>query len=367
MVDRIVKAKRLYSSGSYAECKDLAEASLSDAADFCTEVGEAAQRGGSRKGGLFLSDLHLIVAKCLLKSGDTKAAISACNSAILALPDPSAGPAGEDRDVLIREPYLVRTACFEAWRSWLLRPGPANEDQDDPQVQRDWSEAAIVLDCSYGPDGAGSDWDKPTFADLGEALRSAPDGAKIFVKPGTYRVRPGSAFLMGKGVSLMGSSAKDCVFLFGADNGDDGSQRSGDKAKGQQGHGGGQKGSRETTQSGRKTTNENRRDSLSSNLNTFLICGGSGKKPTVLRRLTFRAAGPKAARVRYVGVAAGPVQAEDCVFEGVAAPDQTGEAVDVDVDAVYVSAKICGALAKHCPPPSFTARFAVSSLLSSGG
>ena len=47
---------------------------------------------------------------------------------------------------------------------------------------------------------------------------------------------------------------------------------------------------------------------------------------------------------------------EDCLFD---AGGASSTACSSDVDAVYASSRICGALAKNYPPPSVIARFCI--------
>jgi len=87
-------------------------------------------------------------------------------------------------------------------------------------------------------------------------------------------------------------------------------------------------------------------------LETFLICSSSGPLPTLIKRLTFKSISTQqgVAKIKFLGVAGGTVQLEDCMFD---ATDNT------DADAVYTNAKIAGNLAANYPPPYVIARFCV--------
>ena len=66
-----------------------------------------------------------------------------------------------------------------------------------------------------------------------------------------------------------------------------------------------------------------------------MICSSSGPLPTLLKRLTFKSISTQQglAKIKFLGVAGGTVQLEDCMFD---ATDNT------DADAVYTNAKIAG-------------------------
>ena len=70
-------------------------------------------------------------------------------------------------------------------------------------------------------------------------------------------------------------------------------------------------------------------------METFLICSSSGPLPTLIKRLTFKSISTQQglAKIKFLGVAGGTVQLEDCMFD---ATDNT------DADAVYTNAKIAG-------------------------
>lgn len=71
----------------------------------------------------------------------------------------------------------------------------------------------------------------------------------------------------------------------------------------------------------------------------------------MIKRLTFKSlAAEGLAKIKFLGVAGGTVQLEDCLFD---ATDHT------DADAVYTNAKIAGNLAANYPPPYVIARFCV--------
>ena len=57
----------------------------------------------------------------------------------------------------------------------------------------------------------------PLYVDrLDEALRVAENGQKIFIKAGMYTVSQGgfSYYVLGKNVSMVGASTKDCALLY---------------------------------------------------------------------------------------------------------------------------------------------------------
>ncbi len=185
-------------------------------------------------------------------------------------------------------PFLYRSAVFQALHSYFQ-----DTDGDVPEnIDKDRQEASVTVHNSQ---------------ELVDALKSSQDGDRIFVEKGKYKAK--SLFLCGKNVSLIGASVKDCILEF--DN---------------------------------NTTNK---------LETFLICGSSGVSPTLIKRLTFKSVrvdGKLNAKIKFVGVAGGTVQLEDCLFDG------TGFN---DVDAIYTNAKIAGTLAANYPPPYVITRFCV--------
>ena len=152
--------------------------------------------------------------------------------------------------------------------------------------------------------GSGDHDQKRRFETVAEAISHAEDGDKIFVEPGRYCMSS-ACFLHGKGVSLIGADSDKCILEYGRGS-----------AAG-----------------------------VASKLDTFLICS-TENSVTLLKRLTFRAITEKCSKVkntRFLGVGAGSVHVEDCVFDGAEKSS--------DVDAIYASAKICGSLADRYPPP----------------
>ena len=121
-----------------------------------------------------------------------------------------------------------------------------------------------------------------------EALKKAENGDKIFVEKGRYQAK--SLFLCGKNVSLIGASVKDCILEY--------------------------------------------KNDTNAKLETFLICACSAPRPTLIKRLTFKSVSAQGiAKIKFLGVAGGTVQLEDCLFDGTDNPDS---------DAVYTNAKIAG-------------------------
>ena len=120
-------------------------------------------------------------------------------------------------------------------------------------------------------------------------MKNAGNGDKIFLEAGKYEAK--SLFLCGKNVAIIGASVKDCILEFS--------------------------------------------NNSSQKLETFLICSCAGEMPTIIKRLTFKSSlmTQGLAKIKFLGVAGGTVQLEDCLFDGT---DNT------DVDAVYTNAKIAG-------------------------
>ena len=256
----------------------------------CTQVLEGSLSDAASQGPILLAELHLLLAKCYKGLDDLKNAILSCNSAI-------------DHRPHWKDPFLYRSACFQAFHARLLE----TDGEDLAHIERDRNEADIVV----GPQVQGSN--QKFFSQIDEALSAAKDGDKIFIEPGQYDVT--SLFLFGKTVSLIGASVKRCVLLYKKQN----------VASSAQG------GSKE------------------SRLETFLICT-SGSVPSLIKRLTFRSANPPEVKTKFLGIAGGTVQLEDCLFDG-------GESAEVG--AVYTNAKICGNLASNYPSPRVIARFCV--------
>ena len=111
---------------------------------------------------------------------------------------------------------------------------------------------------------------------LDEALWVAENGQKIFIEAGMYTVSQGgsSYYVFGKNVTLVGASTRDCVLLY------------------------------QNTESAAPAP-------ASPNLETFLICAGSGE-PTLVKRLTFRNAnsGDVKMKTKFFGIGGGHVQIE---------------------------------------------------------
>ena len=90
---KVQEARRLYASQKYAECSEVLNDCLSDAA--------------SEKGRPYLAELHLMLAKCYRGLDNLKDAIVSCNSALEKRPG-------------WKDPYLVRSACFQVCDIWSL-------------------------------------------------------------------------------------------------------------------------------------------------------------------------------------------------------------------------------------------------------
>jgi len=263
----------------------------------------------------FLSEAHLLLAKCHKGLGDLKTCISCCNSAI-------------EHNSKWKEPFLYRSACFQALHtSFLETAGDTPEN-----IEKDRVEADIIVDPSCTPTDVRISKEEEAkrrllrrefkkqqifVKELDEALRLAEDSQKIFLEAGVYTVSAGTSksrssfFVFGKNLSLIGASTKDCILLY-------------------------QKEDTEDETSGPK-------------LETFLICAGSGN-PTIIKRLTFRNGNPSYVKTKFFGVGGGRVQIEDCLFDGVHSPE---------VDAVYANSAICGKMAGSYPAPHVSLRFCV--------
>jgi len=305
--------RKLYTEQKFSDCvTKLEQECLSDAAEL--------------KGASYLAELHLMLAKCYRGMEDYKSAVLSCNSAM------------ENRPQW-KDPYLVRSSCFQSWHSRLTESAGDSEEN----IERDRGEANIIVDASAKPSAVvdGPQTAARVVNRLDEAFQMATEGSRIFVEKGTYRVTSNpatskikSAFLFGKkNVSVIGASSKDCVLLYGHQADDEEAVAA------------------SLTQQAK--------------LETMLICVTSPSRPTLIKRLTFKCSAPQSnpldpsqpVRVRFLGVAGGSVQLEDCVFQG--CPDASPEDKMPDVDAVYTSSMICGALADNYPPPSVAATFCV--------
>ena len=77
---------------------------------------------------------HLLLAKCYKGLSDLKAAISCCNSAI-------------QQNSKWKEPYLYRSACFQALHVAFLE----TEGDTKENIERDRTDADIIVDTSREP------------------------------------------------------------------------------------------------------------------------------------------------------------------------------------------------------------------------
>jgi len=262
----------------------------------------------------FLSEVHLILAKSYKGLGDLKTCISSCNSAI-------------EHNSKWKEPYLYRSACYQALHTSFLETDGETSDH----IEEDRKNADIIVDPNCTP----TDIEKAKEAEarrrllrkddkkqqiyvqqLDEALRVAECTQTIFIEKGTYRVSSGASknlssfFILGKNLTLIGASVKDCILLY---------------------------------------QKENQEAETSSKLETFLICGGSNT-PTLIKRLTFRNGNSNSVKTKFFGVGGGHLHIEDCLFDG---------SVSTGVDAVYANSAICGTMASSYPAPHVTLRFCV--------
>lgn len=268
-----------------------------------------------------LSEVHLLLAKCYKGLGDLKTCITSCNVSI-------------QHYSKWKEPFLYRSACFQALHTSYLETDGDTEDN----INKDRENADILVDPGaepyLGEDPTTEeeerraklrlfrqDTEEPkrkrrVVSRIDEALRMAKEGDTIFVEKGVYKVSAGASkelssyFVLGKNLSLIGASTKDCVLLY------------------------------------RKEDEE----SQGSKLETFLICSTQSAVHSLIKRLTFRNENPSTVKTKFFGVAGGKVQFEDCVFDGLEKSE---------VDAVYVNSRICGSLASNYPAPSVCLRFCV--------
>ena len=308
---RLCAAKKLYSDGNPKAAAASFEDLLSDAANGQEDSSNseaAADRGGrpSRN----VADLHLSLAKCHKSTDDVRSAVASCNAAI------SLGPKWKD-------PFLYRSACFQALHQAFVE----TDGDSEGNVERDRTEANIIVDPEERTSASRGSEGKTCVASVDEALQASKEGDRIFVEKGEYYVSSSPLFICGKSVSIIGASTRDCVFNYTSPGSDASSSSS----------------------------------ALASRLNTFLICAGE-ESPVLLKRLTFRnvcqPGAQSSTKTRFLGVAGGTVQVEDCVFEGGEGGDGEEEAA-ADVDAIYANAKIAGALAANYAPPKVHARFCV--------
>ena len=215
---------------------------------------------------------HLLLAKCYKGRGELKRCIESCNSAI-------------EHNSKWKEPFLYRAASFQALHAAFLD----TEGDTAANIARDRAEADIVVDTRRPPSDLQTHREDearrrllrrggekvPLYVDrLDEALRVAENGQKIFIEAGMYTVSQGgsSYYVFGKNVSLVGASTRDCVLLY-------------------------------------QNTETSAPAPASPNLETFLICAGSGE-PTLVKRLTFRNANSGDVKTKFFGIGGGHVQIE---------------------------------------------------------
>lgn len=278
-----------------------------------------------------LSEIHLFLAKCHKGVEDIKSAITSCNSAI----------AQYSR---WKDPFLYRSACFQALHTSYLE----TDGDSEQNIDLDRKQADIIVDPNYIPKTDNSEESSPKpekkkdknppkqiyVTQIDEALRLAKDGGKVFVEKGIYDVTAASSsssassasfFVFGKNISLIGASTRDCVLQYRRKRPDESADKRDDKS----------------------SEKDADRDTK---LETFLICASNGVVPTLIKRLTFRNENSDSIKTKFLGVAGGTVQLEDCLFDGV---DNS------EVDAVYTNSKICGNFASNYPPPHVLVRFCV--------
>lgn len=261
-----------------------------------------------------LSEAHLLLGKCWKGRGDWKAAIASCNAAIACYSK-------------WKEPYLLRSACFQAlYTSFLETDGDTagNIKQDREQADIIVGEVRrnMVVEVEEQVDSMRQLFRRDHqqtrtiyTSSIPEALRLVKDGGKIFVEKGVYEVSSGASYyLLGKSMSLIGTSTRDCILLY---------------------------------RGGQERLVED--DDEASRLETFLIASNSNQ-PTIIKRFTFRNQNEAPIKTKFLGVAGGTVQIEDCIFEGLSSPD---------VEAVYANAKICGNFANDYPTPYLIARHCI--------
>ncbi len=303
LLQRVEHAQSLQDSGRLAEAAEAFQGLLSEAAD----------REGDNVPDVPLSGIHLRLAQCFRGVGDLKAAVSACSSALECVRSE-------------RTPYWSLCKDIHLFRSECLRSLYASfqkfDGDDEENIERDRKEADVIVTTDYSLPRDPSN-DNIVVTSLGDALEKASDGQKIFLETGKHSVKEAnSLFLLNKSVTIVGASTSRCIIEY-----------------------------------------RKRRccpDKSSAALDTFLICGGG---LSVIKRVTFRyipeddakedqdlsevdsslggASGKslvsskaflkckstKAMTTRFIGLAAGCLSLEDCVFDGSACPE--------DVDAVY--------------------------------
>ena len=320
---RFCAAKKLYSDGDPKAAAAAFEELLPEAAnngeeeddaegDDSSKSESAAGRGGRSTRNV--AEIHLSLAKCHKSLDDVRSAVASCNAAV------SLSPKWKD-------PFLYRSACFQALHQSLVETDGDSEEN----VERDRAEANIIVDPEErraAPEGCEG---KTRVASVDEALQVSREGDRIFVEKGEYYVSSSPLFICGKSVSLIGASTRDCVFNYTSPAAATGSDAPSPSS------------------------------ALASRLNTFLICAGEAA-PVLLKRLTFRNVSTSAStKTRFLGVAGGTVQVEDCVFEGAdsGGGDDGESGAAADVDAIYANARIAGALAANYATPKVHARFCV--------
>ena len=307
---RLSAAKKLYSDGNPKAAAAAFEELLSEAANAVEEGEEDSSRSANRGGrsSRNLADIHLSLAKCHKSTDDVRSAIASCNAAVSLCPK-------------WKDPFLYRSACFQALHQAFVE----TEGDSQDNVERDRVEATIIVDPEERTSGG-----KTCVASVDEALQASKEGDRIFVEKGEYYVSSSPLFICGKSVSVIGASTRDCVLNY------------------------------TSPAAGSDAASPSSSPALASRLNTFLICAGE-EAPVLLKRLTFRLTSATSTKTRFIGVAGGTVQVEDCVFEGADSGEgeEAGEGAAADVDAIYANAKIAGALAANYAPPRVRARFCV--------
>ena len=228
-----------------------------------------------------------------------------------------------------------------------------SETDGDLQVNidRDRNEADIIVDSLIKEPSIDDNSGRITVNRIEDAFKAAKEGSKIFVEPGEYSIntsedeggkssRP-SVFLFGKNILLIGASSKNCVLIFGAKTQTDS----------------------KSIQPSVPLSTSSSSEGIGSKLETLLICASAGKHPTLIKRFTFRRADDtgcpsSGSKTRFLGIAGGSVHLEDCLFDA-GGGSSLSAVPSSDVDAVYASSRICGALAANYPPPSVLARFCI--------
>jgi len=261
------------------------------------------------------SEVHLLIGKCYKHLEDIKSAITSANSAISAYSK-------------WQEPFLFRSVCFQAFHTKLLE----SEGDTTEIINQDRTAAHIIVDpqfenCTEVEEKEEDSksklrslfrkQEKPVtiINNLQEALRIAGEGDTIFIEPGVYTVSSeemNCLFVHGKSLTLIGASSRDCKLIY--------------------------------------KTNTDETDFLlntNSKLETFLLAVNSSE-PCIIKRLTFKNENPATVPTKFLGVAGGTIQLEDCILEGSDWPD---------VDPIYTNSQICGSFSASYPPPYLILRF----------